>query len=136
MLKDGRKLHFITYLVLCCVLLMSCGKEEIKNSPRCLYDQPVFAEVALSAVADDLQFSQFKRSPFFNLFWENHTFEEGKLYLDKISTYYPSLEEKFDQFRQNDQIGLPRTHFYRGVGFFSPSTLRFVAIAGDVQSRV
>ncbi len=129
-------LHFPIFLLLCLSLLSSCGKNEKRNSHRCIYDHSVFAEVASRAVSEEKQFSQFKRNPYFNLLWENHTVEEGALWLQKTNQEYAFLKPKFEQFRQLDQIGMPRVHFYGDDGAFSPSTLRLIAMTGELCQRV
>ena len=124
-------LSFSIFLLLCLSLLASCGKTEKKQTLRCIYDHAVFAEIS-----DEKQFSQFKRNPYFNLLWENHTVEEGALWLQKINNQYAFLKPKFDQFRQLDQIGTPRVHLYGDDGAFSPSTLRLIAMTGELCARV
>ena len=44
--------------------------------------------------------------------------------------------EKLNLFRENDAIGSPRVYSFGEAGSFSPSTLRLVAIAGDLQQRI
>jgi hypothetical protein len=123
-------------LILALLLCAGCQKNENKLPPRCIYDQTVFAEMALHAVNDEALFLQFKKDPFFNLLWENHSPEEGEQWLSKIQIDYPSLLEKLSQFRQNDEWGSPRVHSFEGAGDFSPSTLRLIAIAGDMQNKM
>jgi putative sugar O-methyltransferase len=115
---------------------MSCRKKEVKISPRCIYDQPVFAQVSLNAAEDEEQFSQFKKDPFFNLLWENHSAEEGEIWLQKIDDDYPFLKEMYEQFRRIDQFGSPRIYDFGRAGVFSPSTLRLIAMTGDLRVRV
>lgn len=117
-------------------LLIGCQKKEDKQVPRCVYDQPIFAEVATKAVENEELFSQFKRNPFFNLHWENLTPQEGEVWLKKIQSNYPLLVEKLNCFRKIDAIGSPRTYLFKEAGWFSPSTLRLVAIAGDLQQKM
>jgi putative sugar O-methyltransferase len=123
-------------LIASCCLLASCKKSEQKHLPHCIYDHAVFAQVATQAVTDEQCFAQFKRNPFFNLLWENHTQGQGQEWLDKITTEYPQLKIKFDLFRQIDHIGSPRTYFFEEAGDFSASTLRLIAMTGEVCARV
>lgn len=125
----------LAYLFVFSALLVSCQKKEKMPAPRCIYDQSVFADFSVSAACDEELFFHFKRNPFFNLLWENLTFEEGKTWLHKIQSHYPALVEKWDRFRENDAIGSPRTYLYGEAGLFSPSTLRLICIAGDLQQK-
>lgn len=127
----------LAFGVVCCMLLVvGCQKKESKTSPRSIYDQSVFVEMALNAVKDDAQFVSFKRNPFFNLLWENLSKEEGEMWLHLINEQYPFLVDKLDRFAESDRIGSPRIYPFGEAGEFSPSTLRFVAIAGQLQSRI
>ena len=126
----------VGYLAICLLLMAGCKKKEVTPPPRCIYDQPVFAEVSSKAALEEEAFSQFKSNPFFNLLWENLTAVEGAAWLQKIETQFPALVEKLNLFRENDSLGSPRVYPFGDIGSFSPSTLRLAAIAGDLQQRV
>ncbi len=126
----------IIYPVVCCFVIAGCKKNETKHSQRCIYDHAVFAEVSTKAVGDEQQFSQFKQNPFFNLIWENHPYEEGELWRRKIDHEYAFLKTQFEQFRKIDRIGSPRTYHFGDAGLFSPSTLRLVAMAGELRAKL
>jgi hypothetical protein len=126
---------FFVICLVCCSLFTSCRKSKGEHSRRCIYDHSTFAKVALSASKDEEQFSKFKRDPFFNLLWENYSFEEGQLWQRKIAEY-PFLKEKFELFREVDQIGSPRTFLFGEAGVFSPSTLRLIALTGDLSVKL
>lgn len=117
-------------------LVNGCQKKEEESSPRCIYDQSVFAAASMSAAKDDEQFARFKKNPFFNLLWENLSKEEGDKWLSVIEIEHPHLREKFDKFRESDQVGSPRVFSFGEAGDFSPSTLRLVAISGEMQSKL
>jgi hypothetical protein len=116
--------------------MVGCGKKEVKNPPRCIYDQAVFADAARCAVNNENCFVHFKQNPFFNLLWENLSEGDGHKWLKTIDENYPSLKGKFEDFRVVDCVGSPRVFEYGEIGTFSPSTLRLVALAGELQSRV
>lgn len=131
-----QKIGLACSLIVGSFLVNGCQKKEEKTFPRCIYDQSVFAAASLSAVQDNEQFARFKKNPFFNLLWENLSREEGEKWLDVIESQHSFLMEKFDKFRESDQVGSPRVFFFGGAGEFSPSTLRLVAIAGGMQSKI
>lgn len=130
------KEHLLKLLAISFLFLTSCQKKEGKESFRCIYDQPVFATMTLQAVHDEEMFSHFKQDPFFNLLWENLPPEEGHAWLLKIKEQFPYLIEKFNTFRENDKIGAPRVYPFEEIGLFSPTTLRTVAIAGDIHQKI
>ncbi len=126
----------IFFYFFCFSLLSCCQKADRKQGPRCIYDHRVFAEVAAQAVNDEGHFLQFKRNPFFNLLWENLTFQEGKIWLQKIAEFSPDLQRHFDKFRAVDLVGSPRVFFYGEAGVFSPSTLRLIAFTGELKQKL
>lgn len=75
--------------------------------------------------------------PYFRIFrqiMERLSFEEGQKYLDVTLTHYPELLIYFDQFRENDHIGEPIIYDYGDkIGYFSPSTLQYIKILGDLK---
>ncbi len=117
-------------------LLPSCQKKEARVASRCIYDHTVFVEAALQAVQNEDKFSEFKRDPFLNLLWENLTREEGEVWLHTLQNQFPHIAEKWQQFRENDLLGSPRAYSYPEAGTFSPSTLRLIAIAANIQQKV
>ena len=44
--------------------------------------------------------------------------------------------EKFEKFRQIDSIGSPKTYSFGENGVFSPSTLRLIAMTGEVKEKL
>ncbi len=131
-----KTLKFAIYLLLSGLIPAGCQKKEHKNPPRSIYDEKVFAEAALNATRNDEQFAAFKKNPFFNLLWENHSIEEGEQWLQTIERHYPFLKEKFEKIAESDQVGSPRVYTFKDAGHFSPSTLRFAAIAGEIQTKL
>ncbi len=126
-----RSIIYIIFLL----TVASCKKNDANRS-KCIYDHRVFSEIAIKAVDDEREFLQFKRNPFFNLLWENLTFEEGEHWLQKIVRCFPELKPHFDQFRIVDSVGSPRVFSYAEAGLFSPSTLRLIALTGGLREKL
>lgn len=124
------------YYFLSFFLVFACQKKEAKPSSRSLYDHAIFAEYLTTLVHDEAKFAEFKRDPFCNILWENLPKEAGDAALNRIKTQFPHLLNKLDALRESDKIGSPRTYHFGTVGSFSPSTLHFVSIAGDLQKRL
>jgi hypothetical protein len=80
-------------------------------------------------------FKDFKRNPLYQQVLEHVSYEEGLLYLDIITKEHPELLSKMDAFRQNDIFGNPFTYDYGSIGYFSPTTLRYIKVAGDLTDR-
>jgi hypothetical protein len=80
-------------------------------------------------------FNDFKRNPIYQKILEHVPYDLGLLYLNIIVNEYPELLIHFDRFRQNDLLGNPLTFDYENVGYFSPTTLRYIKIAGDLKKK-
>lgn len=90
----------------------------------------------LIAVKDALdsykKFTKFKQDPKYRAILEHSTKEQGAECLEIIRAESPSLLKHFDEFKANDLVGGAATYDYEGVGFISPSTLRYVKVASDI----
>jgi len=60
--------------------------------------------------------------------------EKGKAHLEIILMRYPFLIKDFDKCRENDKAGHPQLIDCQAHGFFSPETLQYMKIAGDLKS--
>ena len=90
----------------------------------------------MHAVVDEREFEHFKRNSFFNLLWENLSFEEGEIWLCKIMQSSPELVPYFERFRTIDSVGDPRVFSYGESGFFSPATLRLIGLTGELKGKL
>jgi putative sugar O-methyltransferase len=106
----------------------------INKQPISFSDNQVFPSHCLTLAQDEQRFKNFKRDAFFTLFFENATKEEGQTYLTHIADHFPDLFKRLEMCRKNDEVGDPLTYEYSQVGRFSPSTLRYVKIAGDISN--
>lgn len=118
-----------------CLLPLSCTKKSTKPSPKCIYDQPVFAQVCLEAVSDESRFLVFKQNPYFNLLWENRTEEEGVEDIKWIELHAPFVFEHLEKLRAIDAIGSPRVYSYGEYGALSPYTLHLAAFSGEIAAH-
>ncbi len=85
------------------------------------------------AVTDE-GFKNFKRDPDYNEILEHLSEMDGWQYfaLMRFAEGQPALLERF---RANDAVGEPRTYCYGPLGHFSPTTLRYVYVLGDLIKR-
>ncbi len=106
-----------------------------KAPPRAIYDQLAFAQACARACQDEAAFAEFKRDPYFNLLWENHSFEDGLTALYHIEEKYPHFLPLLERVRSCDALGHPRTFDYARFGVFSPTTLKNVEFAAHLQDQ-
>ena len=115
-------------------LMGSCQAQQHKKKlpPVTVYDQPSLSAVYREAAINDELFQEFKRHPVFNLIQENASYEEGLASLRLIEERFPGVLTHMEKLRVNDAVGSPRVYTYEGVGEFSPTTLHYIALAGQI----
>ena len=94
-----------------------------------------YPSFCLQAATKDTIFLNFKRHPIYTQILEHVTYDLGLQYLSIIIEKYPHLLPYFDVFRDNDAIGNPIVYDYGVYGTFSPTTLRYIKIAGDLIEK-
>lgn len=94
-----------------------------------------YTEYCGTAASNQNEFQNFKRNPLYLCILEHATERQGMEYLKFICEKYPSLIPYFDKFKENDSIGNPITFNYGEFGSFSPTTLQYIRILGDIQSK-
>ena len=85
------------------------------------------------AARDYRVFARFKSDPNYRKMLEHVTREQGEKYLAVIKDQSPEFFDQFDRFKINDLVGTPITHSYPIIGTFSPTTLRYIKVASDLQ---
>ncbi len=127
-----------SFLFFILILLGSCQQKQDgkKILPKAVYDRPRVAAIYEQAATDEAVFESFKRDPVFNLMHENAGFEDGLRQVQCIEEKYPDLLNGLEAFRLNDAIGSPRVYDYGHVGVFSPTTLHYVALCGQIQESL
>jgi hypothetical protein len=91
-----------------------------------------YLEVCKQALEDAEAYAVFKRRGPHRRVVETVMAEDGQRYLDVIVGDYPYLVGLLDWFQDNDKVGGARTYNYPPFGDFSPTTLRYIKILGDL----
>ncbi len=85
------------------------------------------------AAADPSAFATFRRDPAYPQILEHADAaagaEAGSIALER----HPQFGDLLDEFRRNDFCGGPLVHRFDGFGEFSPTTLRYVKVLGDLE---
>jgi len=99
---------------------------------RSISDNGSYLIAVKEALDSYKKFTKFKQNPKYQAILEHSTKEQGAECLKIIKMELPSILENFDDFRENDLVGGATTFQYDGVGFISPSTLRYVKVGSDI----
>jgi hypothetical protein len=114
---------YLTFFSLCSIYAISISERSA---------HPIFCQLA--ADNEDV-FANFKSDPIYRQIIEHVSYETGLQYLNVVINDYPDLLPYLDKFRQNDSLGNPITYSYGKHGIFSPTTLRYVKMAGDLRKK-
>ena len=80
-------------------------------------------------------FRNFKRHPSYQAVLEHVNAEDGGKYLDIVRSQSPQILSLVEKCKDNDLIGNPITHSYPQIGKISPTTLRYMKVASDLQKH-
>jgi len=102
------------------------------NLSRSLSNNFHYPNFCLKASNDLKIFKNFRRNYNYQLILEHLSYKDGEKYLEEIRNNYQFLIKNFDIFRLNDSVGNPESFEYDGIGIFSPTTLRYIKVLGDL----
>lgn len=106
-----------------------------RETPKQMTNHPAFLSFCKEAIKDPTIFSQFKRHPMYTLFHENVTFEEGLEVIKILKERSPELLDEciLEEVRRVDFLGEPKVYQFEPIGPFSPTTLLYLKMAGDIK---
>jgi len=120
--------------MLLCSLFLFAGRVQAVSEPTSVTHAESIDLACKEAVASEEAFRHFRRSWFCLRMIDTCQKSQGWQFLYFISHHYPHLLNHLDQFRENDLIGNPLIESFDQFGFFCPSTLRYMKIAGDLEA--
>ena len=94
-----------------------------------------YIELCIKAKESDYFFNEFKHIKAYSDIVEINKESIGYEYAQKIYRDFPELFLMLDELKKNDLIGNPTTFNYKLFGKMSPSTLRYIYIAGDIEEK-
>lgn len=90
-----------------------------------------YRETCQKAATEDVYFKNFRSMHAYQRIVEIRT--GGRKFAAYVRKCSPEILSKLDLFRKLDTIGNPGTHKYAKVGNFSPTILRYILIADQIQ---
>jgi hypothetical protein len=85
------------------------------------------------AATDELIFSHFRNSSVYQDAVEHVTYHQGLEYIGYVQEIYPDFLIYLKTVQENDLLGSPTMHQYYPYGMFSPNTLRYLKVVGDIK---
>jgi len=114
-------------------LSLTCVNCCLFSNQTSTTDVHSYTEFCERAAKDPSIFTYFRRNPIYVGVVESVSDLQGKQCLDFITKKTPKLLNYFDKFKTSDAIGNPVTYSYQGIGSISPTTLRYIKIAAELQ---
>lgn len=92
-----------------------------------------YEKSVIEIISSQGAFKRFRRKYNYREILEHLTYHDGKRYLHYLNLNYPEWKSRLSQFVLNDRIGSPRTFKFKEIGRISPTTLRYIAVAYDIE---
>jgi hypothetical protein len=92
-----------------------------------------FLNICGSAASDPKVFSRFRRGYGLAEVVDNVSLEQGKGYIREITRQANWSDDYTKVLRFIDSLGNPRKYFFRGKGFCSPTSLRYLKVFVDLH---
>ncbi len=115
-------------------LLKRLLRRAVDGRRSSLTDTRKYRAFCRLASRDDAIFASFRAARIYVDMVENAKREDGEQSLASLLARHPGYSAWFEEFRRNDSVGGPRTEHFEGFGHWSPTTLRYVKILGDLES--
>jgi len=106
--------------------------EQLRTSS--ISDTGVYRGICSAAAQSKVVFDEFRRLPGYTRILEHVSQEQGQAYLDEIRRLAPHVLRDPTWFTANDEHGNPIQFDYKDIGLVSPTTLRYVKVAVELQS--
>ena len=113
-----------------------------KSSPFSLNDKKsdsegTFYQRAVDKIlSSEKEFSRFRRKFNYREILEHVDFKLGKEYFYRIQKLDPDFATAKMDLARNDSIGKPRLYRYPEFNEISPTTLRYIAVALDIENEI
>lgn len=93
---------------------------------------PAFCKLASE---NDTVFKTFRRYISFVDVVETLSYEFGVEFEQVIMNKYPHFAPRFNKICLDDKVGGPRQRYFNSIGWCSPTTLRYIKVAGDLEKE-
>ncbi len=95
----------------------------------------LYSDFCLKAATDCLTFKYFRTNPIYTDVLEHVDDLLGQEYLNEILRVGNFNETNLNDFKRNDYYGGASIRYYNEVGYFSPSTLRYIKVLSDLITK-
>jgi putative sugar O-methyltransferase len=107
---------------------LSSKLTNVSDSQNTPYEESLHA-----IVKSERLFGKFRRIKSYKFIVETVTYDQGKQYKKRIEELASLNSEVIEAAKENDKIGSPWTFKYPHFGRISPTTLRYLSVASEIQ---
>ena len=93
-----------------------------------------YLDSAKKAATTDL-FYEFRVDSWIKNVYEHVSYKLGQEFAEAIADQFQFSSTLMDAFRMNDQFGSPETFNFPKIGEFSPTTLRYIYVLGEIMDE-
>jgi putative sugar O-methyltransferase len=108
-------------------------RPSAKNSNQSDSENTKYVDGIKRILNSDKKFKVFRRSFRYREILEHVSFQQGLNYLQFLKRRQLNIGELIEDAQKNDAIGSPITFFYKDFGKASPTTLRYLKVAADIE---
>ncbi len=76
---------------------------------------------------------KFRRNFMYREIVESVSYSQGIEYINRIDALTSNSKIRYEVFKENDSVGNPRLSRYPAIGKISPTTLRYISVAIELQ---
>lgn len=114
-----RKIHYLQLI-----------EQDLEKSDS----EKTFYVDAVEKILNDLgAFKKFRRVYDYREILEHVDYTTGKKYFKEIKNADEAFLQHLTDFKRNDLVGLPRQYKYGSIGLISPTTLRYINVALELN---
>jgi putative sugar O-methyltransferase len=92
-----------------------------------------YADFVQKVTTQDKKFLKFRKNYAYRQILEHVSFGQGLEYFERVQIYNGNFEHLDDFLTSSAGIGSPREFEYPGIGLVSPTTLRYLAVASEIN---
>ncbi len=112
-------------------------KSSIENHDKKSDSQGLGYESKVSKLITDKRLiSKFRRNFEYRMILEHVSYRQGLEYLDRIFQLEIIDSSLISKLAQNDNFGNPRRYYYSGIGWVSPTLLRYISVFSEIEKLI
>lgn len=112
-------------------------KSSIENHSKKSDSQSLGYELRVSKLVTDKRLiNQFRRNFEYRMILEHVSYRQGSKYLARIFELGFVDRGLISKLARNDNFGNPRRYYFSGIGWVSPTLLRYISVFSEIENLI